>query len=76
MIPGELLPALGDIELNAGRPTIKLKVGGISGGFTVEQWVSIGTFALGVITGLGGLLVGWRTATATQRPPDPSPGAA
>jgi len=26
MIPGELLPALGDIELNAGRPTIKLKV--------------------------------------------------
>ncbi len=26
MIPGELLPAQGDIELNAGRPTIKLKV--------------------------------------------------
>ena len=26
MIPGELLPALGDIELNAGRPRIKLKV--------------------------------------------------
>src|SRR5439155_25600757 len=26
MIPVELLTALGDIELNAGRPTIKLKV--------------------------------------------------
>jgi len=26
MIPGELLPARGEIELNAGRPTIKLKV--------------------------------------------------
>jgi urease subunit beta len=26
MIPGELLPARGDIELNAGRLTLKLKV--------------------------------------------------
>ncbi len=26
MIPGELLPSRGEIELNAGRPTIKLKV--------------------------------------------------
>jgi urease subunit beta len=26
MIPGELLPAPGELELNAGRPTIKLKV--------------------------------------------------
>jgi len=26
MIPGELLSARGDIELNAGRPTIRLKV--------------------------------------------------
>jgi urease subunit beta len=26
MTPGELLPARGDIELNAGRPTIRLKV--------------------------------------------------
>jgi urease subunit beta len=26
MIPGELLPASGELELNAGRPTIKLKV--------------------------------------------------
>lgn len=55
---------------------VPLKDAGASGGLTVEQWVSIGTFALGVITGLGGLLVGWRTATAAQRPPDPSPGAA
>ncbi len=26
MIPGEILPAPGDIELNAGRPTIKVQV--------------------------------------------------
>ena len=26
MIPGELLPAAGDIELNAGRPTLKMRV--------------------------------------------------
>ena len=26
MIPGELLPAKGEIELNVGRPTLKLKV--------------------------------------------------
>lgn len=26
MIPGEVLPALGDIELNAGRPTVTLQV--------------------------------------------------
>ena len=26
MIPGELLPARGEIELNAGRPTIRLRV--------------------------------------------------
>jgi urease subunit beta len=26
MIPGELLPLRGEIELNVGRPTIKLKV--------------------------------------------------
>jgi urease subunit beta len=26
MIPGEVLPAPGEIELNAGRPTVKLKV--------------------------------------------------
>ncbi|MEM9485436.1 MAG: urease subunit beta [Cyanobacteria bacterium P01_F01_bin.116] len=26
MIPGELLPAEGDIELNAGRPTVTLSV--------------------------------------------------
>jgi urease subunit beta len=26
MIPGELLPAAGDIEINAGRPAIRLKV--------------------------------------------------
>lgn len=26
MIPGELLPAKGEIEINVGRPTLKLKV--------------------------------------------------
>ncbi|MBD2446546.1 urease subunit beta [Nostoc sp. FACHB-152] len=26
MIPGEIIPATGEIELNAGRPTIKLQV--------------------------------------------------
>jgi urease subunit beta len=26
MIPGELLPAKGEIEINAGRPTLRLKV--------------------------------------------------
>jgi len=26
MIPGELLPAEGDIELNAGKPTVTLSV--------------------------------------------------
>jgi urease subunit beta len=26
MIPGELLPARGEIEMNAGRPTLRLKV--------------------------------------------------
>ncbi len=26
MIPGEILPAPGDIELNAGRPTVKVQV--------------------------------------------------
>jgi urease subunit beta len=26
MIPGELLPASGEIEMNVGRPTLKLKV--------------------------------------------------
>jgi urease subunit beta len=26
MIPGELLPEAGDLELNAGRPTVTLKV--------------------------------------------------
>jgi len=26
MIPGELLPVAGEIELNAGRPTLRLKV--------------------------------------------------
>jgi len=26
LIPGEILPAAGDIELNAGRPTVTLKV--------------------------------------------------
>jgi urease subunit beta len=26
MIPGELIPAAGDIELNAGRPTVTLNV--------------------------------------------------
>jgi urease subunit beta len=27
MIPGEILPERGDIEINAGRPTVRLKVG-------------------------------------------------
>jgi urease subunit beta len=26
LIPGEIIPAAGDIELNAGRPTVTLKV--------------------------------------------------
>ena len=26
LIPGEIIPAAGDIELNAGRPTVRLKV--------------------------------------------------
>jgi urease subunit beta len=26
MIPGEIIPAAGEIELNAGRPTVKLQV--------------------------------------------------
>lgn len=26
LIPGEIIPATGDIELNAGRPTVTLKV--------------------------------------------------
>ncbi|MBN9243703.1 MAG: urease subunit beta [Mesorhizobium sp.] len=26
MVPGEIVPAAGDIELNAGRPTLTLKV--------------------------------------------------
>jgi len=26
MIPGEIIPAAGEIELNAGRPTVSLKV--------------------------------------------------
>lgn len=26
LVPGEIIPAVGDIELNAGRPTVTLKV--------------------------------------------------
>jgi urease subunit beta len=27
MIPGEILPELGDIDINVGRPTVRIKVG-------------------------------------------------